>query len=220
MTTLDRDGFTFIPGVLPSAECTALAAELGDSQRAGRRGILALEPVSAIANSPDIIRLLRPHLPTEPRAVRAIFFDKSAEVNWLVAWHQDLTIAVHEKRDVPGFGPWSVKDGIPHVQPPAELLAQMLTIRIHLDDADEENGALRVLPGSHRHGRLDAAAIQRIRANSQEVLCCAKPGDALLMRPLILHASARSTSARRRQILHIEYAGFTLADGLLWHEAS
>jgi ectoine hydroxylase-related dioxygenase (phytanoyl-CoA dioxygenase family) len=100
------------------------------------------------------------------------------------------------------------------------LLEQMITIRIHLDDADAENGALRVLPGSHRQGRLDAAAIQSLRETTPEVLCAAKTGDALLMRPLILHASARSTSTRRRRILHIEYAAFALPDGLHWHEDS
>jgi ectoine hydroxylase-related dioxygenase (phytanoyl-CoA dioxygenase family) len=81
--------------------------------------------------------------------VRAIFFDKSSGSNWLVPWHQDLTIAVASKCEAPGFGPWSVKDGIPHVQPPDELLKQMIALRLHLDDCDASNGALRVIPGSH-----------------------------------------------------------------------
>ena len=216
MTNIEADGFALISEVLSPAECRDLASALGDSDSAGRRGILELEAIAGIARSSEVLDLLRPHLPAEPRAVRAIFFDKSQDVNWLVAWHQDLTIAVREKRDVPGFGPWSVKDGVPHVQPPVELLEKMLTIRIHLDDADETNGALRIIPGSHRHGRLDAGAIHQMRADTPEVLCAAKAGDALLMRPLILHASGRSTSARHRRILHIEYAGFALPAGLEW----
>jgi ectoine hydroxylase-related dioxygenase (phytanoyl-CoA dioxygenase family) len=159
-------------------------------------------------------------LPEPPIPVRAIYFDKSSDANWLVPWHQDLTLALRERLESPGFGPWSVKDGIPHVQPSVELLERMLTVRIHLDDADETNGALRVLPGSHRHGRLTPERIRTLRHEQSEVLCSARAGDVLLMRPLLLHASGRSTSERRRRVLHIEYAGFTLAHGLSWHESA
>lgn len=164
--------------------------------------------------------LVRPHLPCEPFPVRAIYFDKSPETNWLVPWHQDLSLALRASAAVPGFGPWSTKDGIPHVQPPAEFLQLMLTVRLHLDDADESNGALRVLPGSHRFGRLSAERIQQLRTEQPDLLCTVSAGDALLMRPLLLHASSRSTSAQHRRVLHIEYAAFTLPAELSWHEAA
>jgi ectoine hydroxylase-related dioxygenase (phytanoyl-CoA dioxygenase family) len=167
-----------------------------------------------------MLSLIRPHLPAEPRPVRAIYFDQSAEANWGVPWHQDLTIALRARVEVAGFGPWSTKEGIPHVQPPADLLAQMLTIRQHLDDTDESNGALQVLPGSHREGRLSNDRIREWRARRAEFLCSAAAGDALLMRPLLLHASGHSTSPRHRRVLHIEYAGFALPEALEWHEAA
>ena len=151
--------------------------------------------------------------------VRAIYFDKSSDSNWLVPWHQDLTLAVSTRAEVSGFGPWSIKDGIPHVQPPVECLRQMLTVRLHLDDADETNGALRVLPGSHRFGRLTSGRIQEMRIEQQEFVCTACAGDALLMRPLLLHASGRSTSIRHRRVLHIEYAAYALPEPLSWYEA-
>ncbi len=209
-----------VPNALSAEECAQLLIALGPSTEAGRRGILSLDAVVKIARSARLMHLVRPHLAVEPLPVRAIFFDKSPDVNWLVAWHQDLTLAVRERRDVPSFGPWSVKDGIPHVQPPIELLEQMLTIRVHFDDADETNGALRVLPGSHRFGRLTPAAVQTARTQIPEFLCAAKVGDAVIMRPLILHASGRSTSPRHRRVLHIEYAAFALPGGLEWHEAA
>ncbi len=43
------------------------------------------------------------------KLVRAIYFDKTSEANWSVAWHQDKTIAVKEKVNIPGFEPWSIK---------------------------------------------------------------------------------------------------------------
>jgi ectoine hydroxylase-related dioxygenase (phytanoyl-CoA dioxygenase family) len=136
----------------------------------------------------------------------------------MVAWHQDVTIAVRERREAAGFRPWSVKDGAPHVTAPAECLEQMLTVRLHLDDADEENGALRVLAGSHRFGRLSEERIDELTSELPQVVCCARAGDALLIRPLLLHASGRSANARRRRVLHIEYAGFELPGGLAWSE--
>jgi hypothetical protein len=134
-------------------------------------------------------------------AVRSILFDKRPGANWNVAWPQDLTITVRERREAEGFGPWSTKDGTPHVQAPAALLERMLTLRLHLDDTGSANGALRVYPGSHRHGRLDPPF------QGEEVLCEARAGDALLMRPLLLHASSKSTDAARlRRVIHIEFA--------------
>ena len=176
--------------------------------------------VSALARSAPLLDLVGPHLSAPPLPVRAIYFDKSPEANWLVSWHQDLTLALAARVEHPGFGPWSLKDGVPHVQPPVEMLAQMLTVRLHLDAADETNGALRVLPGSHRLGRLSAERIQLLRGEGPEVLCAATVGDALLMRPLLLHASGRSTSPRHRRVLHLEYAAFPLPPALQWHETA
>lgn len=217
---IEQHGFALIPRVLDADEQQELLAALGLVSGAGRRGLLAVAAVAALARSPRILALVRPHLPAEPLPVRAIYFDKSSEANWLVPWHQDLTLALRSRGEAPGFGQWSIKDGIPHVQPPVELLEQMLTFRLHLDDAGESNGALRVLPGSHRRGRLSAAEIQQLRSERPEHLCAASAGDALLMRPLLLHASSRSTDTRHRRILHIEYAAFSLPAPLEWHEAA
>jgi hypothetical protein len=195
-----------------------LLALLGPVNGAGRRGLLALPEISALARSPRVLDMVRPHLPQEPLPVRAIYFDKYPDANWLVPWHQDLTLAVRERADVPGFGPWSAKEGIPHVQPPIALLERMLAVRLHLDATDMDNGALRVLPGTHGLGRLSAERIQELRRNVPEQLCDARPGDALLMRPLLLHASARSQSGRHRRVLHLEYAAFDLPPALRWHE--
>lgn len=214
---LEARGFALLAQVLDVAACKSLGALLGDADGAGSRGMLRVAEVRKLARS-LLADLVRTHLPAEPVPVRGIYFDKRPGTNWLVAWHQDLTLAVAERVEMPGFGPWSVKEGLPHVQPPVELLEQMLTVRLHLDDADADNGALRVIPGTHRLGRLNAESIAQCRETHPEALCSAKTGDALLMRPLLLHASSRSTSERRRRVLHIEFAGFCLPPPLEWHE--
>ena len=215
---VESDGFHVVRHVIDASEIKKLVNLLGPVSSAGRRGLLKVPEVAEFARSSRALHLIQPHFATRAIPVRAIYFDKSPDANWLVPWHQDLTIAVRERLEIPGFGPWSVKDGVSHVQPPVELLEQMLTLRIHFDDADEKNGALRVLPGSHKLGKLGAEEISELRKSGTEELCVAAAGDALLMQPLLLHASSRSTSDRHRRILHIEYAAFALPPGMHWHE--
>src|SRR5579859_5606345 len=148
--SIAEQGFAIVSGVLDEAEREELIHQLSPVTGAGRRGILELAAIAKLSRSNRLLNLVRPHLSAQPRPVRGIYFDKTADTNWLVTWHQDLTIAVRHEIDVPGFGPWSNKDGVPHVQPPVSLLEQMLTLRLHLDDCDESNGALQVIPGSHR----------------------------------------------------------------------
>ena len=123
--------------------------------RAGIGNLLELVPsVKILAQSPEIRSLVEPILGDGSRVVRGIFFDKNPATNWKIPWHQDLSIAVKNRLDLPDYHPWSVKAGISHVQPPRATLEQMLTVRIHLDRTDESNGALKVIPGSHRQGKL------------------------------------------------------------------
>lgn len=169
----------------------------------------------ALASSPEIRSLLPPGL--DP--VRSILFDKTPAENWPVSWHQDLTIAVKEKRPVDDYGPWSFKDGSPHVQPPVALLENMVAIRLHLDAAPAENGALRVIPGSHRAGKIPSERLSDHARRSAATCECAA-GDALLMSPLLLHSSPRSESPDRRRVLHFEYARREeLHPDLEWSEA-
>lgn len=220
IATLSEIGFVLHREVLRWEAIAELGSILGDAAGAGTRGLLADPRIAAFANSAELLELLSPHTQQTPFPVRAIYFDKSPDSNWLVPWHQDLTIAVEEEIETDEFAPWSRKDGIPHVQPPVEILEQMLTLRIHLDPADDTNGALRLIPRSHRFGKLSAEQIQAMRQNDPEETCTADAGDVLLMRPLILHASKRSATNRRRRILHIEYSAFDLPFPLRWNRAA
>ncbi len=221
---LSRDGFEIIPEFFTATECDELIEAIGRiakdcSLSAGLRNLLRDCPsVTNWASAPRLKMLIRSHLPDEPFAVRALFFDKTQQANWRVAWHQDLTIAVTRRIDVDGFGPWSMKSGVPHVQAPATMLAQMVTVRLHLDDCDESNGALKVIPKSHRDGKLSSNAIVAWRESSSVVTCTVKRGGVLLMRPLLLHASSSAVRAAHRRVVHVEYAGANLPGGLRWYE--
>jgi phytanoyl-CoA dioxygenase PhyH len=197
--------------------------DIGGSQRAGKafgiRNLLNVVPLTReLANSAACRSVIDPVLGSGARVVRGIYFDKHKDANWKVAWHQDTTIAVRERFEVDGYGPWSIKAGFHHVQPPASVLENMLTLRIHLDHTDESNGALRVLPGTHQYGRLDASQIEHWKRERKPVTCVVERGGAVLMRPLLLHSSFAAVNPGHRRVLHFEYSSIDLAGGLRWFE--
>ena len=218
---VERDGWAVTPPVVPQLELDRLLAELtplGADGRGGVRNLLDASPaVRALAAGPAVRTAAEAVLGPDCFAVRAILFDKTAGANWKVVWHQDLTIAVRERANVAGFGPWSEKGGVPHVQPPAELLERMLAVRVHLDDCGAENGPVRVIPGSHRAGRLSAAAVDAWRAGAAAVDCLAERGAILAFRPLILHASSPAAAPGHRRVVHLEFAAEELPAPLEWH---
>ena len=219
---LESDGYDWRRAAVPAAVVESLREEaqrlaLGEPDAAhGVRHLLRKsQPVRQLLGEPWLSFLV----PADYACVRGILFDKTPGSNWLVAWHQDLTICVKERAEVPCYGPWSIKDGVPHVQPPVELLERMLTLRLHLDDTTSANGALRVIPGSHDHGRLDAAQIEQAREAGPEAICEAEAGDVQRMRPLILHASSKAESPAHRRIVHLEFAPRESLDRrLAWYE--
>jgi ectoine hydroxylase-related dioxygenase (phytanoyl-CoA dioxygenase family) len=158
-------------------------------------------------------------LGTKARVVRGLLFDKTPDANWKVAWHQDLSIAVRQRIEVPGFGPWSNKAGVTHVQPPVAVLENMITVRLHLDDCGPENGPLRVLPGSHSAGVLAPASIGQWTRDVAPVDCHVAAGGAVVMRPLLLHASSTANCPGHRRVVHLEFASGPLPGGLEWFEA-
>src|SRR6185437_9133811 len=154
-----------------------------DPKRYAVRNLLRLSKVRELADSQAIRSIVDAVLGPGARVVRGLLFDKTPQANWKVAWHQDLSIAVRERRETHGYGPWSIKAGVQHVQPPAKVLENMLTIRLHLDDCGIDNGPLRVIPGSHAHGVLDAQQVERLREQPAHT-CIVGAGGALVMRPL------------------------------------
>jgi ectoine hydroxylase-related dioxygenase (phytanoyl-CoA dioxygenase family) len=176
--------------------------------------------VHRLAQSQAIRSLVEPVLGADARLVRSILFTKSTEANWQVAWHQDLAIAVQQRAEVDGFVSWSMKDGVPHVQPPVHVLERMLSVRLHLDRADENNGALWLSPESHRLGRIPAGEAANVAGRLGKLLCAVNAGDALLFRPLTLHASRKATVDSPRRVIHLEFANVTLPPSLSWAESA
>lgn len=218
MPLLERDGFEIVRKAIPEVWLARLDNCL-DKDFQNTRNILQEPTVREFAGAVSLRAIVEPVLGSSCVAVRGIFFNKSADSNWKVTWHQDCVISVKSRRDIDGWGPWSTKAGVPHVRPSAGVLSGMLAVRVHLDDCPIENGALHVMPGSHDRGFISEAEIVASDKSAQQV-CAAERGDVLLMRPLLLHASSSAASPTSRRVLHLEFATHQLLPGdLEWFDS-
>lgn len=212
-------GFAIAPCVIEASEAAAALSELDaanlNRSRAGARHILGQPCVQRLANDLRVLYLAKKVLGENAFPFRATLFDKSPNSNWLVVWHQDTALPLHEKRETPGWGPWSVKDGVTYAHAPANALEQVLALRIHLDVSAESNGPLRVIPGTHLRGVLADEELQKLDSEIEPVTCTVDKGGVIAMRPLIVHASSKSQSPNPRRVLHIEYAACAGFENLL-----
>jgi ectoine hydroxylase-related dioxygenase (phytanoyl-CoA dioxygenase family) len=212
---IERDGFAILSTRINQETVESLQGDF-PGNRGPDRNVLSLPSVRALATSHSVREIVQEILGPECFAVRGIFFNKTRESNWKVVWHQDLTIALREQKPVEGFGPWTTKAGIWHVQPPSAIMNRMLAIRLHLDESVCDNGPLRVIPGTHKHGRLSAPETAMF-AKSNCVTCIVPKGGALVMRPLLLHASSACVVNKPRRVIHLEFAARALSHGLRWY---
>ncbi len=230
---IERDGYAVLPGVFDAGFMAELTRKLEYVLNDGKTGEAAIASEEGIVYaSRNVLTLLpetatvwrRPPLPQALAAVlgpsfglvRGLYFDKPPGQTWSLPWHKDLTIAVRANR-LPSdqFAHPTKKAGVPHVEAPLEVLQEMLTARIHLDDMTEENGALKVATGSHHAGKTLALGDEPPRT------ILARRGDVLLMRPLLAHCSGKSHADTKlhRRVLHLEFAASpSLPDGYAWHE--
>ena len=222
MHDLEGDGYALADIVLARHQCEHIASSLPAVIGAGRGGVrnlIAHPTVTSLLLHERLGNYLWSAVGRDLVAVKATLFDKSPDANWRVQFHQDRSIAVKERMQVAGYGPWSTKAGVLHVEPPAEVLAQMLSIRVHLDECGEDNGPLQVIPGSHRAGKLPAAELEATVADNPHVELYVPQGGLLLMRPLLVHSSSVSRAPEHRRVLHIEFAPPEAISPLVWHSA-
>jgi ectoine hydroxylase-related dioxygenase (phytanoyl-CoA dioxygenase family) len=224
-----HDGFTVVEDIYTGAEVNAIINAIESADKSGplfrqtddvfaiRQFLKAIPDVYSLLFNDRLKSVVSNIFDDDYFVVKSIYFDKPGSSNWFVAWHQDLTISVDNKIDTAGYGPWTVKHNQFSVQPPIDILQDNFTIRIHLDDTDEGNEALKVLPGSHLKEIYRPENIDWQR--EIEVSCNVRGGGIMIMRPLLMHASNRTINNRKRRVVHIEFSRAKLADGIDWAES-
>lgn len=216
--SLDRLGYDAFGPVVSAEKLDAVRKSIFAAGEAGTRCLLDDARVGAIAVEARVRLVAAGRLSEGAVAIQAIAFDKTAGANWKVTWHQDLMFPFAEAVRSAGFALPSVKEGVDYARPPLTVLEELLAVRIHLDECDADNGPLRVAPGTHRLGVITSAEIGAKVSAASEHVCLAAKGDALLMKPLTLHASSPAREPRHRRVLHLVYhSGREI--GARWHRA-
>lgn len=222
------EGYAVVNGVFSAGEVLSISKHIDTANRnndnfrktsdlfAIRQFLKEVPEVSSLVFNARFKALVKAVMGNRFFVVKSIYFDKPPASNWYVAYHQDLTISVDKKLTLDGFGPWTTKLNQFAVQAPVEILENICTFRIHLDDTNEHNGALRVVPKSHVKKIYRPETIRW--AEETEVYCPVQSGGVMLMKPLTLHSSSRTTDGRKRRVIHIECASIELPESLQWAE--
>lgn len=228
MQQFAEKGFVVVPTIFSDAEVEAIVTKIQHADSSSvtfrkskdlfaiRQFFKEIPDVGTCIFSDNLKAAIRKMFGDNYFVVKSIYFDKPGESNWFVSYHQDLTISVDKKAEIKGFGPWTVKQNQYAVQPPLSILGNNFTIRIHLDDTDENNGALRVVPGSHLKGVYRPETINW--DEEAEEVCRVSKGGIMIMRPLLLHASNRTTNNKPRRVIYIEFSKDALPQPLNWSE--
>jgi len=209
------DGALLFRGAIKSCLADLEAAVAGISPDAAGVRIHGLQSLRRmVAVNGCIGAIAASVLGPSAKAVRAILFNKSMERNWSLGWHQDRTICVKERRELPGFGPWTMKRGMNHVEPPFDYIARMVTVRAHLDTVPATNAPLMIAPGSHTLGRIPVSQVDDAVARCGTRVCLAEAADAWLYATPILHASGRASDPTNRRVLQVDFATEALPTAL------
>ncbi|MEZ4817520.1 MAG: phytanoyl-CoA dioxygenase family protein [Flavobacteriaceae bacterium] len=225
---LEENGYSILTDLYSDSEINKILDSIENAEQDGssfmrtadlfaiRQLIRNVPELSSLLFNDKLIKLITEISGFDYFLTKAIYFDKPSESNWFVAYHQDLSISVNTKADLDNYSNWTFKKGQHGVQPPLKILEDTLTIRIHLDKTDRDNGALKVIPKSHSNGIL------RIDSNDwrfeNECVCEVERGGVMLMKPLILHASNKTTNGKKRRVIHLEFNKHKLNDPLDWLE--
>jgi len=221
LQAFEEKGYVVAPSILGPNEIASIESALSNvlTSNAGTRNLLELEWCQSLVARVRAEPSIRELLPGSSVAVQCTLFDKTPKRNWLVPLHQDLSIPVSARVAHLELRAWSTKEGQDFVQPPDDLLAELVAVRLHIDECGPDNGPLRVVPGSHREGRLAAPAARLLRDCLGEVACAVGRGGALILKPLLLHASSKASSPNHRRVLHFLFGPASIGYGLRWQHA-
>jgi hypothetical protein len=226
--TFDTNGFLVINAIYTSSEIEHLISVVESATKTNanfrqstqlfaiRQFLKEIPQAIPLIFNTRLTELIHSFFASNYFVVKSIYFDKPQQSNWFVAYHQDLTISVNKKVDAIGYQAWTVKQNQFAVQPPLPILENNFTIRIHLDNTDETNGALNVITGSHLKGIYRPQSIDWTK--EKETSCPVSEGGVMVMRPLLLHSSNKTTTNHKRRVIHIEFSNQTLANDLKWVE--
>ena len=207
---VEQSGFYIEEAVISPEECADVLLHLGDASlqhgRAGVRHLMANPTICKLASDPRLLAIAERFIGASAIPYKATLFEKSAQVNWHVGWHQDRALPLQERFESEEWGSWTQKEGVLYAYAPTFALEKIVALRLHLDASTGDNGPLRALPGSHLLGALCEAEVNSYANANVGVECLVGQGGVLAMRPLVIHSSSKAKTDSPRRVIHIEYA--------------
>ncbi len=207
---LEEPGYCVEEGVLPAIECADILLSLGGASlqhgRAGVRHLMSRPAICKLASEPRLLAIAERFIGASAIPYKATLFEKSAQVNWHVGWHQDRSLPLQKRFHSAEWGPWTQKEGVLYAYAPTFALERIVALRIHLDASTNDNGPLRLFSGSHLLGALCEAEVNSYANANVGVECLVGQGGVLAMRPLVIHSSSKAKTDSPRRVIHIEYA--------------
>lgn len=203
----EDEGYAIVSNLVSAAEISELSqsCESLDIHKVGTRNLIHHEWVQALSLRIASHSMIMSLLPPKAKLVQCTYFKKSEENNWLVPLHRDISIPMKARFEARGWSGWSKKEGVWYAKPPLEVLYGLVAVRVHLERNSLENGALQVVPGSHRN----------LEIKNTRIACEVPAGGALVMHPLVLHSSSKLDSGSRT-VLHFLYGPPTLPAPAEW----
>lgn len=223
-----KKGFSIVDGIYNDTEINSIVSSINNADHTNttfrksadlfaiRQVVKEIPEILPIVFNKNLQNLISSILGNDYFIVKSIYFDKPENSNWYVAYHQDLTISVDKKVEMEDFVNWTKKQNQFAVQAPISILENIVTLRIHLDETNSENGALKVVENSHSKRIYRPENINW--ENEKEVICNVNKGGIMLMKPLLLHSSGRTTKSKKRRVIHIELSNVDLPEELKWAE--
>lgn len=189
--------------ISPESSSGAVASKTGVY---GARTLLASRPrLRRVISELRLDELAGDALGRRAFAIDASYFDKNSEANWAVPAHQDLVVPMPKCASGETARHVRTRDGVTYGQPPLNLLATLVAMRIHFDDSVEDTGGLAFVIGSHTRERWTDVELRQLSPSAFCAYDC-RVGDVLLMKPLVVHRSPRARVVTRRRVLHVLFA--------------
>lgn len=131
-SNLAQKGYDIINGIYSKEEIDSILALVASKpleHSFGVREFLKTHPDIAekvLSNRlKNLISTIDPHC---DKLIKSIYFDKPPTANWIVNWHQDLTINLKGRVEVEGYKNWRVLPERTVVQPTLAMLERIFTI--------------------------------------------------------------------------------------------
>ena len=204
-------GYVVLRGLLSEHEADALCSDAMVAWAATKTGVSKLEPETQTWLQSSLL----PDVHHHSRRIRDFYWSGPLIdiASTLIGSHNikgataQLTFKL--KGNTKAFG-WHQDNGYGHLEPYSSV-----SCLVALDDTHEENGCLRVVPGSSHGGQLTALTAEMKKAGvelvvevdeSTSIPVPMRKGDVLIMHCHTLHASGPNRTDAHRRLLFLRYA--------------